>query len=188
MFKTDGTQVGPITSLGGKQEKPVSTHHGSFSILDKERVAIGEKGMETLTTYNVNNGARAKLVRKLPKLACKPAELDAFWVDGDKVTDKCKDSITKASGHLMGGTVVAGGKSFVVLLRGSRLGEIAIVDQKSLAEKSKLQMPWCDAGGGDKEKAADEDAKVEEKAPAKKKATTRGAVQSDSSDPQEGGE
>jgi hypothetical protein len=188
VFKTDGTQVGPITSLGGKQEKPVSTHKGSFSILDKERVALGEKGMALLTTYNVNNGARAKLVRKVPKLACKPAELDAFWVDGDKVTDKCKASIMKASGHLMGGTVVAGGKSFVVLLRGNRLGEIAIVDQKSLAEKSKLQMPWCDAGGGDNDKAADDDAKVEEKTPAKKKAATRGAVQADSSDPQEGGE
>jgi hypothetical protein len=201
VFKSDGTPVGPITTLGGKPEKPVSTHHGSFSILDKERVALGEKGMETLTTYNVNNGARAKLVRKLPKLACKPTELDAYWVDGDKVTDKCKDSVMKASGHLMGGTVVAGGKSFVVLLRGNRLGEIAIVDQKSLAEKSKLQMPWCDAAGdkesaGDdkksSEKAADKDAgKAADKdagKPESKKKTTRGAVPADSSDPQEGGE
>jgi hypothetical protein len=192
VFKSDGTQVGPITSLGGKQEKPVSTHRGSFSILDKERVAVAEKGMELLTTYNVNNGARAKLVRKMPKLACKPAELDAYWVDGDKVTDKCRDSIVKASGHLMGGTVVAGGKSLVVLLRGDRLGQIALLDQKSLAEKSKLEMPWCDAGGGGSaEKSAADDKKAdkaEEKAPAKKKAATRGAAPADSSDPQEGGE
>ena len=153
VFKTDGAPVGPITSLGGKEEKPISTHHGSFSILDKNRVAVAEKGLEMLTTYDVNTGARAKLVRKLPKLSCKPAELDAYWVDGDKVPDKCKDSIIKASGPLMGGTVVAGGKSLVILLRGSRLGEIAIVDNKSLAEKSKLQMPWCDGAGGGKDDA-----------------------------------
>jgi len=182
VFKTDGTQVGAITGLGGKPEKPVSTYHGSFSILDKTRVAVSEKGMALLTTYDVTNGARAKLVRKVPKLACKPAELDAYWVDGDKVTDKCKESILKASGHLMGADVVAGGKSHLVLLRGDRLGQLAIDEQKRIAEKSKLDMPWCGAeGGGDA--AADGGAKTE-----KKKSTTRGAVPADSSDPQEGGE
>jgi hypothetical protein len=198
VFKTDGTQVGPIKSLGGKEEKPVSMYHGSFSILDKTRVAIAEKGMELLTIYDVNTGARAKLVRKLPKLACKPAELDSYWVDGDKVSDKCKDSIKKASGHLEGGTVVAGGKSHVILLRGPRLGEIAIVDQKSLAEKSVLKMPWCGGGddaaggGGASKEAAGIAPKDAPKETAKvsqdKKKGARSTTQSDSSDPQEGGE
>jgi hypothetical protein len=153
--------------------------------------------METLTTYDVNNGARAKLVRKVPKLNCKPAELDAFWVDGDKVTDKCKESIMKASGALMGATVVAGAKNFLVLLRGDRLGQLAVMDAKSLAEKTDkaIKMPWCDAGGGGGEAKAAEKAPAEkapaEKAPAAKapkKSTTRGAATKDSSDPQEGGE
>lgn len=181
VFKTDGTQVGPITSLGSRPEKPISTYHGSFSILDKTRVALGEKGMATLTTYDVTNGARAKLVRKVPKLKCKRTELDAFWVDGDKVTDRCKESINKASGYLMGATVVAGAKSFLVLLRGDRLGELAVMDSRYLKEKDAIKMPWCEGNGG----AAAGEAKDE---PAKKKATTRGAVPADSSDPQEGGE
>ncbi|HEX5061579.1 MAG TPA: hypothetical protein VFV99_19560 [Kofleriaceae bacterium] len=191
VFKTDGTKLGPITSLGSKDDKPVSTYHGSFSILDKTRVALGEKGMEFLNAYDVNTGARAKFVRKMPKLACKPAELDAYWVDGDKVTDKCKEGIQKASGPLMGATVVAGGKSLLVLLRGDRLGQLAIMDNKSLAEKSKLDMPWCEGAEMKKEAAADEKKteakKPEEKKPSKK-GTTRGAVPADSSDPQEGGE
>jgi hypothetical protein len=194
VFKPDGTQVGPITALGSKPEKPVSTYHGSFSILDKTRVGLAEKGMEFLHTYDVPTGARAKLVRKLPKLACKPAEIDAFWVDGDKVTDKCKESINKASGALMGASVVAGGKSYLVLMRGDRLGQLAILDQKSLAEKSKLEMPWC-GGAATAEAGGTADAKDEKKgevkaepASAKKKATTRGAKPAESSDPQEGGE
>ncbi len=194
VFKADGTQVGPITHLGGKEEKPVSTHHGSFSILDKTRVGVSEKGMETLTTYDVNNGARAKLVRKVPKLNCKPAELDAYWVDGDKVTDKCKDSIAKASGALMGATVVAGAKSLLVLLRGDRLGQLAVLDAKSLAEKTDkaIKMTWCDGAAAEApkaEKAADEKAaKAAPAAPPAKKPATRGAAPKDSSDPQEGGE
>src|SRR5690606_7503220 len=135
---------------------------------DKVRVAIGHRGMSTLNTFDVNTGARAKLVRKVDKLACKPAEVDAYFVDGDKVSDKCRASLEKASGHLIGATVVAGAKNFLVLLRGNRLGELAVMDAKSLAEKSVIKMPWCGADGdGDAE--------------APKKSTTRGA------DPQEGG-
>ena len=187
VFKTDGTAVGPITALGGKEEKPVSTFRGSFSILDKSRVAIGERGMETLTTYEVDTGKRAKLVRKVPKLACKPAEADAFWAN-DKVPDKCRDSINKASGHLMGATVVAGAKSLLVLLRGPRLGELAVMDNKSLTEKSKIQMPWCDAAGGaaDAKSAAPAPEKKEKAAPEKKEKTK--GKSKDSADPQEGGQ
>jgi hypothetical protein len=201
VFKTDGTQVGPLTMLGAKDDKPISTYHGSFSILDTTRVAIAYKGMETLNTYDVTNGARAKLVRKVGKLSCKPAELDAYWVDGDKVTDKCKASIDKDRGHLMGATVVAGSKNFLALLRGNRLGELAVLDVKTLAEKSVIKMPWCEAGGaGNEEHEAGGEAKQEHEADkasadkkpaeksAKKKSTTRGAVPADSSDPQEGGE
>jgi hypothetical protein len=187
VFKQDGTPMGAMSAIGAKDNKPISSHKGSFSILDKTRVAVSERGMEFLHVYDANTGARSKLVRKVPKLSCKAAELDAYWVDGDKVTDKCKDSIAKASGALMGATVVAGGKSHVILLRGDRLGEIAIVDQKTLAEKSKLDMPWCDAesGGGAAESAKPAEEKEKKES---KKGTTRGGSQADSSDPQEGGE
>jgi len=210
VFKSDGTQVGPVTNLGGgKDEKPISTYKGSVSILDKNRIGVSEHGMETLTTYQVDNGARAKLVRKLKtKPACKAAELDAYWHDGDKVTDKCKDSIEKIDGHLMGATAVAGAKSLLVLLRGSRLGELGVLDAKSLEEKKVIKLPWCsgDGGGegkpsGDEKPKADKDA--EEKAPApasadpekekpakdtKQKKPPAKADKGDSSDPQEGGE
>jgi hypothetical protein len=187
VFKSDGTPQGPIAGLGGKEEKPVSTYHGSFSILDKARVAVSEKGMETLTTYEVETGKRTKLVRKVGKLACKSAELDAFWTDG-KVSDKCRDSVRKASGHLMGATVVAGAKSLLVMLRGDRLGELAVMDAKTLAEKSTIKMPWCDAGGAKKAEAKDES--KDEKPRAAEKAAPKKAKKGggDSSDPQEGGE
>ena len=149
MFKTDGTQVGSINTLGGKEEKPLSTYHGSFSILDPEHIAIAERGMETFTTYEIATGKRSKAVRKLGKSACKADELDGFWHDGEKVTDKCKDSMMKLSGHLIGATAVMGKSNLLVILHNSRLGELGVIDPKSLTEKKSIKMPWCDQSGGD---------------------------------------
>lgn len=193
VFKSDGTQVGVINGLGGKDEKPVSTYHGSFSVLDPSHVALADHGMETLTTYEISSGKRTKSVRKLPKLACKPDEVDAFWHDGDKVTDKCKDAILKASGYLMGATAVMGSKNLLVVLKNERLGELGIVDPKSLAESKKaLKMPWCEAGGGgddkpgkaDKKKKKDKDAAADDE----KEEHSRGAKPKKGGDPEEGGE
>jgi len=153
VFKADGTAMGPVTTLGGKEEKPVSTYKGSISVLDKNRVGVSEHGMETLTVFEIDSGKRSKLVRTSKKAACKPAELDAYWHDGEKVSDKCKGSIEALSGHLVGATAVAGAKNFLVLLRGDRLGELGVLDAKTLAEKKAIKMAWCDAGGGDAAKS-----------------------------------
>ncbi|HUS28338.1 MAG TPA: hypothetical protein VMZ53_07510 [Kofleriaceae bacterium] len=205
VFKTDGTQLGPVTMLGGKEEKPVSTYKGSLSVLDKNRIAVADHGMETLTTYQLDNGARGKLVRKLKaKPACKPVELDAYWHEGDKVTDKCKDSIEKGYGLMMGATLVAGAKNNLALLRGDRLGDLGVLDPKSLEEKKAIKLPWCAAdaagaggggggGGGDADeeskdeaKDAKKDSKESDAAPADKKKGK--SKPGDTSDPQEGGQ
>jgi hypothetical protein len=147
VFKSDGTAVGPVMALGGKDEKPVSTYKGSISVLDENRIGVSEHGMETLTVYEIDTGKRSKLVRKEKKPACKAAELDAYWHDGDKVSDKCKGSIEALSGHLIGATAVAGAKNFLVLLRGDRLGELGVLDAKTLAEKKAIKVQWCGEGG-----------------------------------------
>ena len=191
MFKTDGAPLGPVLSLGGKEEKPLSTYKGSISVLDKARLGVAERGMETMTVIEVADGKRSKLVRNAKKPACKATEIDAYWHDGDKVGDKCKGSIEALSGHLMGATAVAGAKNFLVLLRGDRLGELGVMDAKTLQEKKAIKMPWCGAEGG----GAAEDKKEDAAAPKddakkdEKKSTTRGgAPAKTSSDPEEGGE
>jgi hypothetical protein len=182
-YKTDGTPIGPLTNIvAGKEEKPLSTYHGSFSILDKTRVGLSERGMETLTTYEIDTGKRAKLVRKVAKPVCKPDELDAYWHDGDKVTDKCKDSMDKQYGHLMGATGVMGSKSLLVLLRGERLGELGVLDAKTLAEKKAIKLPWCEkAEGAAPDKKPDKSDKPEKAEKAEKK-TDKKAEKADSKD------
>lgn len=158
VFKADGTQMGPVVALGAKDDKPLSTYKGSVSVLDDKRIGVGEKGLETMTTFQVDTGARAKIVRKMKtKPSCKPAELDAYWHGEDKVPDKCKESIEKLYGPLMGATGVAGRTSFLMVLRGSRLGELAALDQKTLEEKKSFKLQWC---GG--EAKADDGAKKAE--------------------------
>src|SRR6185436_18139220 len=96
VFKAaDGTQMGALEAIG-KAGKPLSTHGGSFVILDENRVAISEQGFSSLITYEVASGKRAKVVRKLPKTPCKAEETDAYWTDSlDKVSAKCKEFMGK---------------------------------------------------------------------------------------------
>jgi hypothetical protein len=185
-FKSDGTPVGPLMSIG-KDEKPLSTYHGSFLVLDKDHVAVAERGFTTVTTYTVSDGKRAKAVRKLGKVNCKGDELEAYWKDGDKVSDKCKGSATTQFGTLIGATGFMGSTSLVVLLRDDRLGELAVMDPKSLAEKKAIKLPWCSADGGDAKPesgggAKSEDAKKPSPAPAPAKKAKAGG------DPDEGGQ
>lgn len=158
----DGTAVGPIEPLGVRDPEPLAPSAGAFLVLDKSRVAISEHGFSTVTTYEADTGKRAKLVRKLPKSPCKKAETEAYW-KGEEVGAKCKDFMTKTFAHLSGADAVAGAKNLLVLLRGPRLGELAVLDAKTLAEKKSIKVGWCDAASG-----GDGEAKPEKKKPAKK--------------------
>ncbi|MEO7730145.1 MAG: hypothetical protein ABIY55_04175 [Kofleriaceae bacterium] len=172
VFKPDGTLVGAIEPLGGRDKAPLSTRNGSFLLLDKTRVAISEQGMSTLTIYEADTGKRTKLVRKLPASACKKDELEAIWKDPSAAASpKCQDFVAKTYGHLIGADAVAGTKNLLVLLRGPRLGELAVIDAKTLAERKTIKMPWCDGdgGGGGSDKASSAAPSPKAKAAAKPK-------------------
>lgn len=144
IYKPDGNLVGALEPIGAAKA-PLSTKGGSFLLLDKNRVAVSEQGMSTVTTYDIDTGKRAKLVRKLPAAACKKDELDALWKDpGANASAKCKDYVTKNFSHLVGADAVAGTQNLLVLLRGPRLGELAVIDAKTLAERKTIKMLWCD--------------------------------------------
>jgi len=194
VFKADGNPTGPIMALGGKDEKQVNLHRGSFSVLDPKKIGLADHGMSTFTVYEIDSGKRSKAIRKPAKLACKPAEVDAYWADGDKVTDKCKDGLAKDAGPWTGATAVLGSKSLVFVLKGDRLGELAIVDPKTLVETKKaLKMQWCGAEAAAEspppekksKKAADREEK--EKDDAAPPAGSRGVLKK-GGDPQDGGE
>lgn len=150
VFTPEGVPVGPIEALGsGKDKAVLSTRNGSFLLLKPEQVAISEQGLTTLTVYETATGKRTKLVRKLPAPACKKEELDAVWHDPNaQASARCRDYVTKNYAHLIGADAVAGTKNFLMLLRGPRLGELAVVDAKTLAEHKAIRMPWCDETGG----------------------------------------
>ena len=183
-FKEDGSLIGPITTLGGKGNEPVSIVKGSFSVIDPSHVALADHGMETLTTYEVATGKRIKAVRKQGKLPCKPAEIETYWKGGDKVTDKCRTALDKSSGPLVGATAVMGSSNLLVVLRGERLGDLAVMNPTSLTESKKaFHLPWCTAGGD-----AGGGAAAEPKPELKQDATpgTRGPTKK-SGDPEDGG-
>src|SRR5262249_32313424 len=85
----------------------------------------------------------------------KKDELDALWRDPAATSSpKCKDFVAKNFSHLIGADAVAGSKNLLVLLRGPRLGELVVVDAKTLAEKKTIKMPWCEGSSADKASTA----------------------------------
>jgi hypothetical protein len=158
----DGAPVGAIEPIGSKDHKPISPKHGSFVVLDKQRVAIAEQGYSLVTTYEADTGKRAKLVRKINKGPCKDADAQAYF-KGDEVPEKCKAHMQKTYSHLQGADAVAGSKNLLVLLRGPRLGELAVLDAKSLSEKKTIKLPWCDEAASE-DKAEKTDDKADKKA------------------------
>lgn len=159
VFKQDGAPMGALEALGGgKDRAALSTRHGSFVLLNETRVGISEQGFSSLTTYEIDTGKRAKLVRKVPPSPCKKDELEALWRDpAAAASTRCKDYVSRNYAHLMGADMVAGSKNFLALLRGPRLGELAVIDSKTLAELKTIKMPWCDAGGSaDKASSAEQ--------------------------------
>jgi len=187
VFKPDGTAVGPIEALGGKDKALLSTRNGSFVLLDDSRVAISEQGLSALTIYETDTGKRSKLVRKLPAGPCKKDELDAMWHEpATTLPPKCKDYVAKTFSHLIGADAVAGSKNLLVLLRGPRLGELAVIDAKTLAERRTIKMPWCDAAsGGVSEKASGSPAPAAAAPPAER---VKKAAKPAADDPDSGGQ
>lgn len=145
-YKADGSATGQLMGLG-KGNEPVAMGHGSFSLLDKDRVAVSERGLSTLTIFEVGPGKRSKLVRKISNGPCRSAQVEAFF-SPDAPADippKCAAHLKRTFGEFMGTTIVAGSKNFLAALTGERLGELAVIDSKNLSEKRSIKLPWCES-------------------------------------------
>jgi hypothetical protein len=161
LFKSDGTPVGAVERFGGKAKGPVSVKNGSVSVFGDGMIALNEDAMATITTIDVKTGARAKLVRKPPKTKCKQKDIDALLAGGgEKASDKCKTDYARHYEPLIGSTFVQGKNNHLVLLRGERYGEFAVVDAKTLVENRHFGPAWCEEAtpepAGEPEPAAEE--------------------------------
>lgn len=146
IYKGDGSAAGPLMGLG-KGNAPVSMGHGSFSILDKDRVAVAERGFSTLTIFEVASGKRSKLVRKVSAGPCKSAQVESFFsAEPGEIPAKCLTHLKKTYDHFSGTTMVAGSKNFLGALGAERVGELAVIDSKNLSEKRAIKLPWCEGG------------------------------------------
>lgn len=145
-YKTDGTANGQLMGLG-KGNEPVSMHHGSFFLLDKDRVAASERGLSTLTIFEVGTGKRSKLVRKISNGPCRSNQVDAYFSTEAPAAlpAKCVSHLKKTFADFDGTTMVAGSKNFLAALTSDRVGELAVIDTKNLSEKRAIKLPWCEA-------------------------------------------
>lgn len=175
-FKSDGTPKGAVKGLGAKSA-PINIYGGSFMILDGNRVALAERGFTTVTILEIDSGKRTKVSRALAGNPCKASEVDSYWADQTQdLAPKCKAYMAKTFEHLVGADAVSGRVNLLALLRGPRLGELAVLDIKNLRELDRFKLPWCDPGPEDRSGEAPKptDPKRKSRGPA-----TKGAVEED---------
>lgn len=143
VFKSDGTSLGAIQT---PENTPASTVNGALLVLDGTRVAVAEQGWASVIVYEVDSGKRTRTTRALPRSPCTSEQTKAFWEDDDDVTidEPCQAYVDKMFAPLIGASGVAGSKNWLVALRGSRSGTLAIVDG-SLTEKRVIDLPWCES-------------------------------------------
>ncbi len=151
-FKTDGTKLGAISD-----DKDQSILNGSFSILDKTRVALGEPGWPFLIVIDTETGKKTRLARAVPKSPCTADETAHYWADSGDVSEKCNKYMVKTFDHLVGATAVAGARNLLVVLRNGRLGELGVLDATTLAEKKSINLEWCEAEEAATKKPKEED-------------------------------
>jgi hypothetical protein len=148
MYKSDGSAAGQMQGLS-KGNTPVAMSFGSFSVIDKDRVAVAERGFSSLTIFEVATGKRTKLVRKISQGPCRSAQVENFFSDAPgEIPAKCAAHLKDTYGHFLGTTMVAGSKNFLGALSGDRVGELAVIDSKNLSEKRSIKLPWCEAAVG----------------------------------------
>jgi hypothetical protein len=144
MFKADGTPLGAVTSPNPKDKAPLSIHAGSLSVLDADHVGISESGLSSLTIVEASTGKKSKVVRKLPKLACKPPELTSFFASDGNEGDKCLASATPVFAPFIGSNMLmTKKKSVLASLRASRRLDLSVMDSKTLAEKTVITLKGC---------------------------------------------
>jgi hypothetical protein len=143
MYRPDGTAIGPISATP-TDGKPLQLFKGSLLLLNDVHIAVAEQGFTSVTEVELDGGKRTKLVRRVSQPQCRGPELADYWKDGDKVTDRCRESMARSYEHLIGATGVETRYSLLVVLRGPRTGELAVLDKTNLAEKKAIKLPFCD--------------------------------------------
>jgi hypothetical protein len=110
----------------------------TFVALDLLRVGIAAPGLASLTVYDLT--ALHSTAR--PPARDRSGAL-APIVTGTVVRRACPAPPCDDDPSYTGADLVAGTRSLVALLRGPRLGEIAVLDPATLAERRTIQLPWC---------------------------------------------
>jgi len=136
-IKDDGTRLGQLTD--GK-EALFSIDEGSASALDAERLALTDAFFQQLVIISAKDNSRTVIKRPFVLGPCSEDDLDVT----EPPKKSCEKHFAKTFAPYSGAELVAlPGGDLLLALSGKAVGQLALLDSKTLVEKRRLRMPIC---------------------------------------------
>ena len=148
-FKADGTPVGPITGIGGKDEKPISTTTGLVLAARQEPRRARRAGLPTRHELRDRRPASAQARAQARQARrASPTSSTRSGRTATRSPTSARTRSTKAFGPLIGATAVAGQQEPARAAARRPPRRARVLDPKTLAEKKAIKLPWCERRRG----------------------------------------
>lgn len=136
-IKDDGTHLGHVTD--GKDDL-FSIDEGAASALDADRLALTDPFFQQLVIVSAKDNRRTVIKRPFALGPCTESDLDVV----EPPAKKCEKYFAKAFAPYSGAELVAlPGGELLIALSSKLVGQLAILDGTTLAEKRRVRMPIC---------------------------------------------
>jgi len=156
-FKDDGTRAGIIPpNSSDERSGGYSVYGGGVNVIDDEHIALIDAGLQTMLVVTAADGKRETLSRTISTAPCTKEEVlyhldlgDIEIGDGDAATQigvssACHATIVKNfEPYFDLDPVQLPSGDFLAALSGKARGTLAILDGKTLVEKSRIELARC---------------------------------------------
>lgn len=153
-----GSDAGPFVGVWSARDDGSETHFiedahgtmfnislGGIRVLDEHRVALTDMSSEMMAIVTARSGDRVDVALP-PRLrrGCSAGDLESLEEFNEPVGAACKQYLRREVIPYLGAPMIAQGDgTIVVALHDDALGQLAILDARTMREKKRVRLPIC---------------------------------------------
>jgi hypothetical protein len=144
VFKDDGTRAGRISADASPDSDALNIYNGGYGVLGRDKVALGDAGLQNMTTVTGANGAKHTTKRNTSYAPCTKTQFGQ-WTEGDGTqAGACKRTLdARYVPYVDMSPVQLPSGEIITTLSGPAQGYIAVLDPAGLTEKRRLKLARC---------------------------------------------
>lgn len=143
-FDIAGRRLGRLTRPGAPAGSAFNITYGGISILDAHHVALADAGLQHLLILPVGPGSARMVKRSVSQTPCRLRHMESMALGDLDQPRACRETLRLRFEPYFEATPWRRGDGDVlVALNGPALGELATLDGRNLAEKSRIALRRC---------------------------------------------